>query len=81
MQFENRTQYLAAVAMWKAAYQEHSVKIRAIKAQIKEESRKKGYTYAWSALRAAKNQATSMIGERQEAKIEAQHQYLASRQS
>ena len=81
MQFETREQYLAAVTMWKEQYTEHSNKIRAIKNQIKEESRKKGYTYAWPDLISAKKKATTMIAERQAAKVEAQRQYLLTRQN
>lgn len=80
MQFETREQYIIAATQWKAEYEQLSKKIRAIKHQIKEESRAKGFTYAWSALASAKTEAQVMLGVRQESKIEAQRQYLAQRQ-
>lgn len=80
MDFQTREQYLAAVSEWKIAYKELSAKIRAIKAQIKDENRKLGYSYAWSQLMAAKSNATGTISWRRDAKIEAQRQYLEARQ-
>ncbi len=79
MEFENRTQYLAAVAEWKAAYKELSAQIRALKHQIANESRTQGYTYAWTKLASAKDVAKAMINERHESKVEANRQYLATR--
>lgn len=77
--FTNRTEYLAQVAEWKDAYKTLSAEIRAIKHQIKEESRAKGYTYLHYDLRNAKIKARALIGERHGSKVEAQRQYLSTR--
>lgn len=80
MNFTNRQEYLAAVTMWKANYKELSSKIREVKAKIKEENRKKGFTYLWHDLGQLKIEATDQIAVRQASKIEAQRQYLISRE-
>lgn len=79
MQFENRNQYLEAVAQWKAEYKDLSARIRAIKHQIANESREQGYTYAWTKLANARDEANRMIGVRHQSKVDANEQYLSTR--
>ena len=73
--FNTRAEYLAYTDEWKDAYKTLSAEIRAIKHQIKEESRERGYTYLWYDLRSAKDIARTLINERHAAKVEAARQY------
>ena len=77
--FTNREEYLAQVAAWKEEYKELSKQIRAVKLEIKKESREMGYTYLWYDLRSAKDIARSMINERHASKVQAARQYQESK--
>jgi 23S rRNA A2030 N6-methylase RlmJ len=79
-EFNSKATYLAYRSNWTAQYNNLSNQIRELSNDIKETQRANGYAgsmqYQKLKLRA---QATAMIEELKEAKMEAQRQYLASK--
>ena len=81
MKFTNKETYLAYRSEWKANYKNLSQEIRALKVEINETQRAKGYAGSMQyQLLKLRKQATAMIEERKESKVEAQRQYLATKE-
>lgn len=81
--FTSKETYLAYRAQWKAIYKALSADIRSKKRQYKNAQRD-GDGLGWkilSELRRAQQQAREMLEQLAEAKIEAQRQWLAQRNS
>ncbi len=80
--FTNKETYLAYRSEWKAKYQALSQEIRELKTDINETQRAKGYAGSMQySLLKKRALATAMLEERKESKVEAQRQYLASKES
>lgn len=73
--FTTRAEYLEFTHDWKERYAALSQQIRDTKKAIKDENRKKGFTYLWYDLRSQKDQAANMLYERHASKVEASRQY------
>lgn len=76
--FNNKQEYLAAVALWKSEYRDLSINIRANKHKFKSSQREGLENYNLRALLSKlKKEATDMLKARAQGKMEAQRQYLA----
>ena len=95
IKFTNKEEYLAYRSNWKAQYKELSQQIRDAKFchwfhSLKREDRIKSaqahydsissVACDWYSIYKMKKQATAMLEELKEAKVEAQRQYLASKE-
>ena len=79
MKFNNKETYLDYRSNWKAEYNTLSNEIR----ELKKQTRESCHHITWSeylALKRLKDKATAMLEERKASKIEAQRQYLASKE-
>lgn len=81
MNFNSRETYLAAVSEWKKEYQRVSDKLRAKKRERDERQRagKCQMLVVYDIIN-AKREARLMIKERHAGKVEAQRQYMSTRQ-
>ena len=80
--FNSKETYLAYRADWKLRYKKLSAEIRQHKLEIKEAQRNGTHTGSMEWRRQAlARQATQMLQELDQAKLEAQRQYLASKAS
>ena len=79
--FTNKETYLAYRSEWKANYKTLSHKIQRLKNEIKETQRANGYagSMQYNLLR-QRAFATTMIEGRKESKVEAQRQYVNSKE-
>lgn len=75
--FNNKQEYLNAVALWKSGYKSLSQDIRQLKHEFKAIQRQGGNEIPLrTKLQNLKSSATAMIEQRMKGKIEAQRQYL-----
>lgn len=84
MEFTTRATYIAAVANWKAEYKQLSIDIRAAKLAYKAAQRSNDIRDIWKTLSTLTNMqvvANNMIYDRHAAKVTAQEQYLAEKES
>lgn len=89
LEFNSRDTYLAQVALWKAAYAEHSQLIRTTRRAFREaQSAFSKGTGSWAAMEqlrhrvaTLRDEATALLGDRWAAKAEAERQWQARRQS
>lgn len=84
LNFTDRSSYLAWAQEWKEAYRAHSASIRSLKVQFRQAQREGDMSKVYaldSSVRAASRQATEMIEQRHESKVQANRQYLAEVQA
>lgn len=89
LEFNDRTTYLAQVALWKAAYADHSQHIRETRWAFRQAQSDLSHgTGSWTTVEhlrhevtTLRDQATALLGDRHAAKVEAQRQWEARRQA